>query len=515
MSRACRWLFAPLVLLLGACASLPPLEPRNPSQALTDTSGTRLGRAMAAEIAAHPGKSAVYNLADPRDAFAARGVLALVAEKSIDAQYYIWHGDESGELLLETLWKAAQRGVRVRLLVDDSGTGGLDGTFAAFLTNPNFQVRLYNPFPSRGMKSAYFVTDFSRVNRRMHNKQFTVDNQFSIVGGRNIGNEYFQLGSGLGFTDADVLVAGPIVREISDAFDLYWNSASAYPAERLIGEPDAAAVARLEDGFAKAHADPEAVQYLESLRTTPLMDDLEDRRLELEWTTMKFVCDDPAKTLDHSGREELLLYPELVRAFGNAENHLDIVSPYFVPQEEAVRRIADTARRGVAVRLLTNSLSANDEPIVHAGYKKHREQLVAGGVHLWELKPTAFRPRENKEHTGSSSSSATALHAKVYAVDLTRIFVGSYNFDQRSAHLNTEQGVIIDSPALAGTLASALDQSLRQMAYEVVMAANGRDLVWIDHAEGGDVRYDTDPGTSWWTRAKVNFFSILPIDWLL
>jgi putative cardiolipin synthase len=512
MKRAGAYLAVVAAALMAGCASLPSQEGRTASHAITDTAGTRLGRALADDIAQHPGKNGVHSLADARDAYAARALLANGAEKSIDAQYYIWHGDQSGELLLETLWEAAKRGVRVRLLVDDSGTGGLDESFAAFQTNPNFQVRLYNAFASRSNKYGAFVTDFTRVNRRMHNKQFTVDNQASIIGGRNIGNEYFQLGGGLGFADADVVVFGPIVQQISDSFDLYWNSASAYPAERLIAPAQPDSVAKLEDGFAKARADPDSIKYVEVLRTTPLVADIEAHRFAIEWTTMQFVCDDPAKTLDKTGSKDILLYPKLVLAFQDGKQSFDIVSPYFVPSKEGVDRLTAIARRGIDVRLLTNALAASDEAIVHAGYKKHREELASAGVHIWELKPTALTTRPKKEHIGSSTS---ALHAKVYAVDRSRIFVGSYNFDQRSANLNTEQGLIIDSAALAGKLATGLDQSLPAIAYEVVIKPGTHDLQWIDHAATPEARYDTDPGTSWWLRAKVSFFSILPIDWLL
>ncbi len=221
-------------LTITGCASLPPLADRPVSNALPDTSQTRLGKALAGAVAAHPGKSGVHDLTDPHDAFAARAVLANAAERSIDIQYYIWAGDQSGQLLFGTLWHAAQRGVRVRLLLDDSGTRDLDATIAVLDADPNIEVRLYNPFPRRSAKNLAFINDFSRVNRRMHNKSFTVDNQASIIGGRNIGNDYFQLGHGLAFTDADVIAAGPIVQEISASFDIYWNSASAYPANRII-----------------------------------------------------------------------------------------------------------------------------------------------------------------------------------------------------------------------------------------------------------------------------------------
>ena len=235
-----RRITALLVIALAAltsCATLPPLEDRTVTTALTDTADTRFGRAVAADVAGNTGKSGIYPLFKARDAFAARAHLAAHAEKSLDVQYYIWHGDRVGYLLFEDLLKAAERGVRVRLLLDDINTGGLDPMIAVLDAHPNFEVRLYNPVAQRGVRVLNFITDFARVNKRMHNKSFTADNQVSIVGGRNIGNEYFEAGEGVAFIDLDVIAIGPAVRDISNQFDLYWNSPSAYPAARLIGPP--------------------------------------------------------------------------------------------------------------------------------------------------------------------------------------------------------------------------------------------------------------------------------------
>ena len=232
MSRITALAVIALAALTTSCATLPSLEGRIGTTALTDTAETRLGRAVAAGVAANPGKSGIYSLSKARDAFAARALLAAHAEKSLDVQYYIWHGDRVGYLLFEELLKAAERGVRVRLLLDDINTGGLDPTIAVLDAHPNVEVRLYNPVARRGVRVLNFITDFARVNKRMHNKSFTADNQVSIIGGRNIGNEYFEAGEGVAFIDLDVIAIGPAVRDISNQFDLYWNSPSAYPAAK-------------------------------------------------------------------------------------------------------------------------------------------------------------------------------------------------------------------------------------------------------------------------------------------
>jgi len=514
MSRL--WSFAVVALasLIAGCANLPSLEGRTATSALADTGATRLGLAVAPSVAANPGKAGIRALPEPYDAFAARILLAAAAEKSLDAQYYIWHGDQVGYLMFEALWRAAERGVRVRLLLDDLNTGGLDPTIAALDAHPNIEVRLYNPVLQRGARALNFLTDFTRVNRRMHNKSFTVDNQVSVVGGRNIANEYFGAGSGVGFADLDVIALGPPVRAISQEFDLYWNSPSAYPAASFVGPPAPQAAADLEAKFAATRADPQSVAYLEAVRGTPLIRDLLDRRLALEWTTAQVVYDDPAKTLDTAERTDVLLFPELVQTMGRPQTALDLVSPYFVPGAEGTKALAALANSGVKVRILTNSLAASDEKSVHAGYAKRRQDLLLAGVQLYELKPAAAEGLHKGEAIFGSGSSA-GLHAKTFAADRSRIFIGSFNFDQRSALLNTEMGLVIESPTLAQRLSAFFDAEVSTLAYEVVLAPEGGTLVWIEQAPSGSTRYDTDPGTSWLLRRQVDLLSILPIEWLL
>jgi putative cardiolipin synthase len=506
-------LIGAVTALVAGCASLPPLEGRTATTAVAsvDTAGTRLGRAIAARVDANPGKTGVHAVPDPRDAFAARVAIASAAEKTIDAQYYIWHDDQVGNLLFEALWQAAERGVRVRLLLDDLNTKGLDATIAALDAHPNVDVRLYNPLVQRDVRVANFVTDFSRVNRRMHNKSFIVDNQVAIVGGRNIGNEYFAAGSGVAFADLDVIAIGAVVAEVSKEFDLYWNSPSAYPAASFVGAANREA---LVSKFSATHADAEAMAYTEAVRSSPLLRELLERALAFEWTTARVVNDDPAKTLDASARTDVLLFPELMRTMGRPEKSLDMISPYFVPGDGGTEALVAASKRGVRVRILTNSLSSSDVSAVHAGYAKRRLALLRAGVRLYELKAT--RPRESREETsGAGSSGTAALHAKTFAVDGARIFVGSFNLDPRSARINTEMGVVIDSSALAQRLANAFDTAVPGTAYEVRLRDDGSNLEWIERTASGEIRYDTEPATSWWLRSKVEMLSILPIEPLL
>jgi putative cardiolipin synthase len=447
------------------------------------------------------------------DAFAARVVLAQAAERSIDAQYYIWHADETGMLLFEALAQAARRGVRVRLLLDDQGSHGADDVIAALGRDPNFEVRLYNPFAQRRVKFMEYLGDFQRVNRRMHNKSFTVDNQASIVGGRNIGNEYFGAGTAVPFQDLDALVTGAAVADVSAEFDRYWNSASSYPARAIVAPAAAGAEEALEARFGEAHARPQSQAYIDAVKATPLLAALNERRLDLEWTDVRVVSDDPAKTLDRDGRRDVLLIDELAGG-PRVQRSLDMITPYFVPGEDGAAALEKLARSGVRLRILTNSFQATDVSVVHSGYAKRRCGLARSGVALYELKGTGLQ--DDRRATGSrSGSSATSLHAKTYAADGERVFIGSFNFDMRSALLNTEMGLVIRSRGLAQRIARVFDERVREAAYQVRARAEGGCVEWIEWSAAGEVVHENEPGTGFVRRAWLGLLALLPIDWML
>ena len=501
---------AVMAALLAGCGGLPSLEGRVESLALADTGGTRLARAIAPHTAVRPARTGIYAIPDANEAFAARALLAGAADKSLDVQYYIWRDDQTGRLLFDALWAAARRGVRVRLLLDDNGVAGLDDALAALDAHPQIEVRLYNPFAQRGGLRAFgYVTDFTRINRRMHNKSFTADNLATIVGGRNVGNEYFGAGKATLFEDLDVLAVGQAVGEVSAAFDLYWNSASAFPVSSLLRDPGKEGAARLEADFAAARADPQSVQYVRALRDTAMVRELLAGSLPLEWADTRLLRDDPAKTLDTTGRTDVLLLEELLRTTVQPKQSFDLISPYFVPGEEGTAALAALAGRGVAVRVLTNSLEATDVGAVHAGYAKRRRELLRAGVRLYELRRSAEQVRASG--TGSSSAS---LHAKTFTLDRRNTFVGSFNFDPRSALLNTEMGLLIDSPVLGQRLAAALDADAPKVAYEVVLAADG-ELEWIERGAQAETRHASEPGVGPLRRAWIRFLGLLPIEWLL
>lgn len=505
------WLVLPGALLalslgLASCSSLPPLEGRVASTAIADTDDTRLGKALMPLTMAHPGLVGIHALADGRDAFAARAVLAQAADRSLDVQYYIWRNDTTGRLMFDALKSAAERGVRVRLLLDDNNTAGLDETLTALDAHPLIEVRLFNPNAVRSVRTLGLVADFMRLNRRMHNKSFTADNQVTIIGGRNVGDEYFGAAGEIAFADLDVIAAGPVVRAVSDDFDLYWNSPSAYPLALLA--PDALAAPA-------AKADAEATAYIDAIKRSDFLEQLVGGSLPLEWARTRFVSDDPAKVVGKAAPEANIAV-KLKDLLGEPQRSLDLVSPYFVPGKEGAAAFADLARKGAKTRILTNSLEATDVAAVHAGYAKWRKPLLEAGVTLYELRREATdEPSREKRGSGSGiGSSDASLHAKTFGVDGNRVFVGSFNFDQRSIHLNTEMGVVIDSPALATRLAETLDRTLPTRAYEVQLDEQGA-VVWIERRGEQVIRHQTEPGTSWFKRAVVKALSWLPIDWLL
>jgi len=491
---------------------VPPLENRRPSVAFSDTGATRLGRAITARTSAHPGKSGIHALRDARDAFAARALLAQAAERSLDVQYYIWRKDLTGTLLFESLHAAADRGVRVRLLLDDNNTSGLDTTLAALDSHPNIEVRLFNPFVIRKLRALGYLTDFQRLNRRMHNKSFTADNQATIVGGRNVGDEYFGATHGVLFADLDLLAVGPVVYEVSSAFDRYWASGSSYPAEWLLPPVGPARIDEVASAARQVTQGSAATAYTSALRDSSIVQELVKGTLELEWVSMRVVSDDPAKGLDLAAQKDLVIH-QLNRILGEPAKELELVSPYFVPTAAGVVWFTALARRGVEVKVLTNSLEATDVVFVHSGYAKRRKPLLKEGITLYELRRSVADPGSQKP-TGGWGSSGASLHAKTFSVDRSRVFIGSFNFDPRSAKLNTEMGFVVESPALAREMDTVFRSRVPADAYEVRSSQGGR-LFWVERRRSESFRHDTEPGTSVWRRTWVSLLSALPIEWLL
>ena len=478
---------------------------------VADTLDTRLATVCQPLTQTHPGTSGIAPLRDGRDAFAARVLLADAAERTLDVQYYIWRNDMSGTLLLDALRRAADRGVHVRLLLDDNNTIGLDPVLAELDAHPNIEVRLFNPFKHRRWRIIDFVTDFARANRRMHNKSFTADNQVTIVGGRNVGDEYFDAAHDTLFVDLDVMAIGPVVNDVSRDFERYWTSKSAHPAARVIPSATDALISHVEANAERVEQDPAAQAYIQAIVRQPFVRDLLERKLAFEWAPTSIVSDDPAKGLG-AAADDGLLWTRLKELFGTPARELDLVSPYFVPGKDGVKYFRALVARRVKVRILTNSLEATDVAAVHAGYAKRRKPLVRAGVHLFEMKRMAGRVPQTS--SGSGGSSGSSLHAKTFAIDRRRVFVGSFNFDPRSARLNTELGFVIESAALAQGITDALSESVATRAYTLGLSRAGA-LTWCEGQTCGDPQHSREPGSSFWRRLGVALLSVLPIEWLL
>jgi len=495
------------------CASLPSLDGRVESSALTATDDTVIGAAVAPLVYAHPGKTGVHAMPLGTDAFAARVLLAMRAQRSIDAQYYIWHADHTGTLLFDALVQAARRGVRVRILLDDQNTKGLDGLISAIAAEPNLEFRLYNPFAQRSARFTGYFGDFERLNRRMHNKAFIADNQVAMVGGRNIGDEYFDAGGEVPFKDLDVVALGVAVRDISREFDLYWNNQSSIPIAALARQnttPEQFAAQRA--ALIAYHETAKASAYAQSLRDSEFARQIRNRSVPYYWGKATIVEDHPDKVATSAGKTETHLAPQLRKVVDQTKRELFLVSPYFVPGKKGVELLAGVRQRGVRVVVITNSLASTDGVPVHSKYQLYRKSLIEAGVEHYEIKPTtgAQPTRRFREPAGSSIG---GLHAKTFAFDRRIGFIGSYNLDPRSSKLNTEMGVLFDCPLLAKRLPVETERKLSRDAYHVQL--DGNRLIWVTREGDKEVRYYSEPHTDLMKRIEAGVISWLPIEWLL
>ncbi|MFT3986175.1 phospholipase D family protein [Aestuariivirga sp.] len=505
------------LLALGVAAlrlafPLPAREDGPPLTALPASNTTRLGRHIADRQARHPRKTGIHALASAPDAFSVRILLARAAEASIDIQIYIWRRDLTGLLMLREIHAAAERGVRVRLLIDDSGTRDLDTDLAALNAHPMIHVRLFNPRTIRWPLWLGYLIAPVRTNRRMHNKSFTVDGVASVVGGRNIGDEYFGAGRGSLFEDLDVLACGTVVKDIATDFDRYWDSKSSYPVAPLLTQRPGALPRLLADADAAAR-DHNARAYLEETRGSAIIDDLVAGSLDLEWTDARLSSDDPLKGLGLARRKQLML-AEMMHVLRSPRQSLDLVSAYFIPGKQGSRALMSLARGGVKIRVLTNAQELTDVLAVHAGYVKYRARLLRAGIKLYELKSAVRRSKQERGFHVLGSSGAS-LHAKTFAVDGQRVFVGSFNFDPRSALLNCEMGLLIESEKLAKQVTAFFDINAPIASYEVFLRRRHR-FGWIETGPDGQrLISKVEPNTTTFRRLIVTMIGWLPVEWML
>lgn len=504
--------------LPAGCASLPANTNRTPSYVIADTGNTMLARALAPRLAKNPGQSIFYPLGNGPDALTARIALARAAQKTLDIQYYIYDVDTTGSALMGELIDAADRGVRVRILIDDIHTGKQDKTWVAIDSHPNIEVRIFNPFANRKLRWAEALVDFGRVNRRMHNKQMTVDNLVTIVGGRNVGDAYFSAKPDMDFSDLDVMVAGPVVPQASRVFDAYWNSDLAYPVVTLAAEgKDAPAELRAFRKGIEAKGDSaRASPFVQELLDSGLARGIELGHLPGYLGGARVIADKPDKIEDSPDDPSTHAIPQLRAMMEKAERELVIVSPYFVPDDENEKWLIGIAKRGIKVRVLTNSYAATDVAAVHAGYSPRRKSLLRAGIELYELKPTANAElARSRTRARMFASSRASLHAKTYVVDRHLLFIGSLNLDPRSIKLNTEMGVILDSPQLATRLVEDMDKRLLDIAYRVALRKDengGESMTWTTRDNGKETTFDAEPGMNVWQHIGNGILRVLPVE---
>ncbi|WP_255503200.1 phospholipase D family protein [Cupriavidus sp. UME77] len=529
--RLGRVLICACVLFAEGCASLPKEAPREQSAALADPATTALGR-LVAQSAPDQALSGFHVIASGEEAYGTLISLADHATRTLDLQYYIIEADESSREILRHVRAAAERGVRVRVLVDDLHSDGKDRAFLRFAGHRNIEVRMFNPFPagrfSKLTRMLSSATDVRRLNRRMHNKAFIADNALAMTGGRNIGNAYFLRAPDTNFVDLDVIAAGPAVRRLSAAFDQYWNNPLAVPVE-VLATPAEAADAASASGASAARPEQALVdtqtdsKRIEALGMTPpgKIDARESflgrqftagGKLALEWASASVMVDAPSKAApDQAPAAGETMSEELGHMLSGASQEVILISPYFIPGDRGVAWMAALVKRGVKVRVLTNSLAATDAPIVHVGYRRYRPDLLRAGVELHELKSRPGRPQRI---IGDYTSSQASLHVKAAVADRTNLFVGSMNFDPRSASQNTETGLIIHSAKLAQQVAQLFAGAIDDNSYLLRLSDQGA-VQWVDGKGDKAVVFDTEPDTSWEKRLWIDVLAPFTPEQLL
>jgi cardiolipin synthase C len=516
-----------IVAVLSGCASLPPGSDfsKTASAALAHPEETRIGRKFENAAREHNGNSGFRIIPVGADGFLTRMQMINASERTLDLQYFIFRGDETGRLLTSAVLHAADRGVRVRVLIDDGETEAGDGQITALEAHPSVEIRFFNPFAYRGntklFRAIEFMFNTSRLDYRMHNKLLVVDNAIALIGGRNIGDQYFQIAPESQFADDDVFAAGPIAQKLSATFDEYWNSALSIPAEALSGGKSSHTALnehREELNEQRQQLKADGIDYVKRVATGEPFNGMISGRLPLIWAHAQLVYDSPdKKKVENGAMVGRLMQRAVAKATIAVQSELLMVTPYLIPGHEGMQLFKDLRQRNVRVRVLTNSLESSKVLLAQAGYMHYRVPLLENGVELYEIRSLLGNTRGSGETAVISRHGNYSLHAKLFVFDRKRVFIGSMNFDQRSMHLNTEIGLIIDSPELAQQIAARFDAMVQPVnSYMLALRPNdaGRvpNLVWHTQEGGKAVEYDTEPARSDWQRIRVNSLSLLPLD---
>jgi len=527
-SRGSSWLAVVAVALAAAsCATLPPPgadHPKHASRAIDHPEATNLGRQIDSVAKKHPGLAGFRLLPAGTEGLRARGELAEAAQKSLDLQYFIIQNDVTGKLLMDAVLRAADRGVRVRMLIDDTDDLAKNKQIIALAAHPKIEIRIFNPYFARGLFTALRWSEFivdRRLNYRMHNKVFIADNSAAVLGGRNIGDEYFAASTHTDFADFDVLALGAIVRRVSASFDSFWNSELAIPVQALLAaKPGEEALKAYRAELEQNRREPQTSVHLPKLDFSDPVHALLDGDGALVWAKADVLYDNPEKFKVESGEKAgPLLRERLVQSIGAAEREVLIVSPYLVPGDDGMRLLEQMRARGVRVRIITNSLASTDVPAVHSGYEHYRTRMLEDGVELYEVRP-APEATDDHGHNLTPSGGQFALHAKVFVFDRKQLFIGSMNFDYRSLKLNTEIGLLIDSPVLAERAGARFD-AIAQAANCYIPhlgapdAFGHRRISWRTEENGKTVELATEPMGNLARGLQASLLTLLPLDDLL
>ncbi|MCU4587768.1 phospholipase D family protein [Acinetobacter ursingii] len=509
-----------LVLSLSGCNTLPkPGHEIIQLASQVDTSHTTLAKVVEPLRQQNQGLTGYHLLYDPLEALTARLKLIDKAEKSLDLQYYIWDNDRVGALALHAIIRAADRGVKVRLLIDDNNAKQMEAVLLALSQHQNIEVKLFNPYRFRKFRAIDMVLDLKRINRRLHNKSFIADDQIALIGGRNMTNQYYNSSDNYQFSDVDVMLVGSAVDDIVHSFDDYWNDKYAYSVINIVNAkthylryPELKR--QLDEHYELANVQ----NYLNLAARSHAFDQWFNSNIQFDWVQAKVVKDSPDKIRGKAKKEQHLNF-QLIKNLQKPEENVDLVSAYFVPEKQGAKHLSELAQNGVQVRVLTNSFKANDVSIVHAFYGKYRKELLENGVQLYEFLPTLDEEELNKDTRELAKEakislkglSNSSLHAKMMTLDQKQVFIGSFNFDPRSAYLNTEIGVILNSPSLAKSIHQTMDQQLTHYAYKLVLDAN-HNINWYRQMPNSTKIYKKEPRMKWWQRAGVKMLSWLPIE---
>jgi len=490
--------------LLAGCATISFEQPKVHSIAITDAGDTALGKYAVYETAHHEGQSAFYPLNQGMDALGVRLRLAEKAEKSIDLQYFLMKNDTAGAVMANALLKSADRGVRVRFLLDDVFTTVPDHSFLLINKHPNIEIRIFNPVSRVGIYAFNYIGQFSQANRRMHNKSFTVDNSISIVGGRNIADEYFQLKKDAVFVDFDILAVGPIAAEVSTSFDQYWNHSRAVPIEQFIKDKKKEDLETVRANIAEEFDGIYDTVYQQALNSQLLQDLIADRQ-PLFFGPARVLADDPDKLVNAIDEAHMQLAKDLSNILRRSQKEIIFISPYFVPGDSGVQAVHNHIARGVRVIILTNSLASTNHVPVHSGYARYRRDIIKTGAELYEARANATRELSGNE----KGPDTLTLHTKAILIDRRYLFIGSLNLDPRSIEINAEMGLLIDCEPMVSGFTQGLDERLSALTYRVRINDKGK-LEWHGRIDNQDVVETKEPLTGWWRRFKAWFMKIAP-----